>query len=228
MRTNGNRTPQDDSQARTVAVAYCRVSTSEQGEHGHSLDDQETVLRGLAMARGWDVIVVREVGSGKTVSARPLLVEALQSLDSGEAHVLMAVRLDRLSRSVADFTTLMDRAERRGWDLQVVDLGLDTSTASGRLVAQVLAATAEHERRLIGERTKEGLRAARSKGIRLGRPEVLSSEVREGIVSAHREGKSLRAIAEDLNAREVPTAHGGSKWHASTVRSILRRESVAA
>lgn len=212
----------------TVAIAYCRVSTTEQGETGHSLDDQETVLRGLAMARGWEIVVVREVGSGKALSSRPLLVEALRGLDSGAAHVLMAVRLDRLSRSVSDFSGLMDRAERRGWDLHVADLGLDTSTASGRLVAQVLAATAEHERRLIGERTKEGLRAAKAKGIRLGRPDALSEETRSWILSMRSEGMSFREISETLNESDVPTAHGGKKWHASTVRSVVLRDLVSA
>ena len=210
----------------TVAIAYCRVSTTKQ-EEKHSLDDQEMVLRGLAMARGWEVVVVREVESAKALSSRPLLVEALRSLDSGKAHVLMAVRLDRLSRSVADFTQLMDRADRRGWDLHVADLGLDTSTPSGRLVAQVLAATAEHERRLIGERTKEGLRAAKAKGIRLGRPDALSEETRSWILSMRSEGMSFREISETLNESDVPTAHGGKKWHASTVRSVVLKDLVS-
>lgn len=204
-----------------TAVAYCRVSTTEQEVSGHSLDDQETTLRALAASRGWDLQVVREVGSGKSLTARPLLTEVLRDLDSGKVQVLMAIRLDRLSRSVADFSGLMDRADRRGWDLHVADLGLDTSTPSGRLVAQVLAATAEHERRLVGERTREGLRAARAKGVRLGRPHVLPAEVREEVQTMRQEGRSLRSIAEDLNTRGVPTAHGGRQWHASTVRSVL-------
>ena len=207
---------------RVTAVAYCRVSSSEQEVYGHSLDDQETTLRALAASRGWEVVVVREVGSGKSLSARPLLTEALRGLDRGTVQVLMAVRLDRLSRSVSDFSGLMDRAERRGWDLHVADLGLDTSTPSGRLVAQVLAATAEHERRLIGERTREGLRAARAKGVRLGRPTTLPEEVRENIRTARQTGSSYRRIAEDLNARGIPTAHGGARWHASTVQAVLR------
>lgn len=205
-----------------TAVAYCRVSTSEQETSGHSLDDQEATLRALATSRGWDVVVVREVGSGKSLSARPLLTEVLRMLDEGLAQVLMSIRLDRLSRSVADFSGLMDRAERKGWDLHVADLGLDTCTPSGRLVAQVLAATAEHERRLIGERTREGLRAATVKGVRLGRPHSLPSQVRDEIKSARSNGASLRAIAEDLNSRGVPTAHGGSKWHASTIKAVLQ------
>lgn len=204
-----------------AAVAYCRVSTSEQEDAGHSLDDQEHVLTALAKARGWAVTVAREVGSGKSMSARPKLTAALRDLDAGAAHVLMAVRLDRLSRSVADFSHLMDRAERKGWDIHVVDLGLDTSTASGRLVAQVLAATAEHERRIIGERTKEGLRAAKRKGVRLGRPVTLPDDVRTTVLEARERGQSLREIAEALNHQGVATAHGGAKWHASTVKSVL-------
>lgn len=204
-----------------VAVAYCRVSTSDQEVHGHSLDDQETTLRALATSRGWDLQVVRETGSGKSLTARPLLTQVLRDLDAGKVQVLMAIRLDRLSRSVTDFSNLMDRADRHSWDLHVADLGLDTSTPSGRLVAQVLAATAEHERRLIGERTREGLRAARAKGVRLGRPHSLPTEVRTEVRVSREAGSSLRTIAEDLNSRGVPTAHGGRKWHASTVRAVL-------
>lgn len=210
---------QEVTQSKPIAIAYCRVSTAEQQEQGHSLDDQQAVLAAVAVARGWRLRVAQEVGSGKSLAARPLLTEALRDLDAGRAQVLMAVRLDRLSRSVADFTTLMDRAERRDWDIHVVDLGLDTSTASGRLVAQVLAATAEHERRLIGERTKEGLRAARRKGVRLGRPAVLPESVRERILEARERGDSFRAIAQALNEDGVPTAHGGARWHASSVRA---------
>jgi DNA invertase Pin-like site-specific DNA recombinase len=203
------------------ALAYCRVSTEDQSSEGHSLDDQAAVLTAAAKARGWDVEVIRETGSGKSLTGRPLLLEALHSLDRGEAQVLMAVRLDRLSRSVSDFAGLMDRAERKAWDLHVVDLGLDTSTPSGRFVAQVLAAAAEHERRLIGERTKEGLRAAKAKGVRLGRPGEVPADVLETIRAAREAGGSYRRIADDLNASEVPTAHGGRRWYASTVRGVL-------
>ena len=213
-----------DSRALPLTCLYTKRSFSVRWvyEHsGHSLDDQETTLRALATLRGWEVVVVREVGSGKSLTARPLLTEVLRQLDAGQVQVLMAVRLDRLSRSVTDFSGFMDRAERKGWDLHVADLGLDTSTPSGRLVAQVIAATAEHERRLIGERTREGLRAAKSKGVRLGRPQSLPTEVRTEVKTARENGLSLRAIAEDLNTRGIQTAHGGSKWHASTVRSVL-------
>ena len=215
-------------EAAKVMIAYCRVSTAEQGNEGHSLDDQENVLRALGAANGWEVRVVREVGSGKSITSRPLLVEALHDLDSGEAHLLAAVRLDRLSRSVADFAGLLDRADRKGWNLQVHDLGLDTTTASGRMVAQIMAATAEHERRLIGERTKEGLRAAKRKGVRLGRPVVLPDSVRQNVVQLRQQGVSLRGIAERLNEAGTPTAHGGKRWYASTVRNVLEQLEAAA
>jgi DNA invertase Pin-like site-specific DNA recombinase len=85
----------------------------------------------------------------------------------------------------------------------------------------VLAATAEHERRLIGERTKEGMRAAKRKGVQLGRPVVVPEETRRLIVEARERGTSLRSIADELNRLAVPTAHGGSRWYASSVRAVI-------
>lgn len=217
----------DTGDTTTTAIAYVRVSTQEQESGGHSLDDQEHTLRLLGESRGWNVVVVRETGSGKSVTARPLLLKALADLDAGRAQVLMAVRLDRLSRSVADFTGLMDRAERHGWNLHVADLGLDTTTPSGRLVAQVLAATAEHERRLIGERTREGLRGARAAGVQLGRPVEIESEIAATIVHLRDQGFSYRQIAGYLSETGARTPRGGF-WHASTVRQVYVRETAGA
>jgi DNA invertase Pin-like site-specific DNA recombinase len=89
-------------------------------------------------------------------------------------------------------------------------------------MANVLATFAQFERRLIGQRTREALAVKRASGVRLGRPVSLPAAVRERIASERRAGRSLAAIAESLNAQQVPTAQGGRQCWASTVRAVLR------
>jgi len=84
-----------------------------------------------------------------------------------------------------------------------------------------LAATAQWERRAIGVRTRDALAARRADGVVLGRPTILPPEVVQGILRSKEEGLGWSAIARDLNVRGVPTAHGGARWHPSTVRAVV-------
>lgn len=215
--------------SKPLALAYVRVSTTEQATEGASLDAQTAALVEAAERKGFRVEVVREEGkSGKSLNGRPALRDALQRLDRGEAAALYAQRLDRLSRSVADFAHLLDRAKRKGWTVAVLDADVDTSTPSGEFLVNVLASAAQYERRIIGARTRDALAQRKREGVRLGRPSTLPRNVVARVVALHSEGKSLRVIAEALNSEEVPTAHGGSKWHASTVRKVLAGQDAQA
>jgi DNA invertase Pin-like site-specific DNA recombinase len=132
-------------------------------------------------------------------------------------------KLDRLSRSMIDFTGLMAKAQRQGWALVALDCAVDTSTASGEAMANMLATFAQFERRLIGQRTREALAIKKAAGVRLGRPPVVPQKIVRRIQRQRGRGESLRAIAESLNRDKVPTAQGGAKWYATTVRGILAR-----
>lgn len=215
-------------QPKPLALAYVRVSTAEQVD-GASLDEQEHALIEAAERDGYRVEVLREEGkSGKSIKGRPVLREALERLDRGEAVALYGKRLSRLSRSVADFAGLLDRAKRKGWRVVVLDADVDTSTPAGSLLVNILAATAQYEREIISANTRDALAQRRREGVRLGRPSVLPGPVVARVVALRTEGSSLRAIADTLNSEEVPTAHGGAKWHASTVRKVLARQDVQA
>ena len=82
---------------------------------------------------------------------------------------------------------------------------------------------AQCERRVIGARTRDGLKIARANGVRLGRPPKIPEEVQHRIVADRARGLSLAAIAEKLTVAGVPTVQEGSRWHASTVQTVLRR-----
>lgn len=107
-------------------------------------------------------------------SARRFCTAANELLAGGEAQALVVAKLDRLSRSLLDFAALMERAEAEGWAVITLDLGVDTSTPAGEMLVSVLASFAQYERRLIGQRTREGLAQKRAQGVQLGRPAASS------------------------------------------------------
>lgn len=203
------------------AVGYVRVSTNEQGVSGAGLDAQRGAIDGWASYRHATLVSVEEdVASGKSTAGRAGLERAIAMCETGEADALVVAKLDRLSRSLKDFATVVERSRERGWSVVVLDLDIDLTTATGEMVAGVLAVLSQWERRIIGERTRAALAVKRSQGVKLGRPRSLPEPVRRRIVLAHRRGDSWTGIAARLNAEGVPTARGGS-WHPSTVRKVV-------
>ncbi len=135
----------------------------------------------------------------------------------------MAVKIDRVSRSVADFATLVCRASTKGWALIVLDIGLNLTTPMGKFTANVLCAAAELERNMIAQRTRDGLAAARARGVKLGGPRSLPEDVADRITALRADGATLTGIADRLNGEGVPTARGGARWYPATVRAVLNR-----
>lgn len=204
-------------------IGYLRVSTEEQAVSGLGLADQRVVIGSEAGHRGWaDIEFVTDDGYSAKNLSRPGIASALEQLRKGEASVLVVSKLDRLSRSLLDFATLMDRARREGWQLVVLDLAIDTTVPSGQLMANVMAAFAEYERQLIGARTSAALQQLKAQGKRLGRPRTLSQDVTDRVVRERESGSTLAAIASGLNDDGVPTARGGARWHPSTVKAVLQ------
>ncbi len=178
-------------------------------------------IRSEVERRGWVLLrIARDEGASGKDTDRPGLLEALREIRDGAASGLVVAKLDRLSRSVVDFGTILDHFNAWGSTLVALDLGVDTSTPTGRLVANVLASVAEWERETIGQRTKDGLAIAKANGRQVGGPSI-PSDVRERIERMRAEGKTLRSIAGELNDAGVPTARGGTTWRASSVNSAL-------
>jgi DNA invertase Pin-like site-specific DNA recombinase len=119
----------------------------------------------------------------------------------------------------------MEQAALKKWALVALDLGVDTTTPSGKLMANMMASVAEWEREVIGLRTKDALAVKRREGKQLGRPRMLPERTYRRIQRMRAQGLSLQAIANRLNNDGTPTAHGGERWHASTVRAALNRTS---
>jgi DNA invertase Pin-like site-specific DNA recombinase len=198
-----------------TVVGYARAGGS------LGLEAQRAAIVAECERRGWRLLRLQEDGeTGAGGRAR-----ALEALERGEAGVLVVAALDRLAASVAAAARLVGRAEREGWNLLALDLGLDLSTAAGRRVAQRFCFVAGWERRLVCERTRAALARRRAQGARLGTPRRASASVVAKIASLRARGLSLQAIAEELNRLRVPTVRGGSSWRPSSVRSVLSRSS---
>jgi DNA invertase Pin-like site-specific DNA recombinase len=216
-------------------VAYYRVSTKRQGQSGLGLEAQREAVHNYLNGGHWKLIAERtEVETGK-ISNRPALIEVLTLCRIHNATLVIA-KLDRLARNVAFTSSLMESG--------VEFTACDFPTAN-RLTVHILAAVAEHEAKMISDRTKAALAAAKARGVVLGgdRGGIIAKVARKGnrasakvrseqaekrandllpvLESIRADGAtSLRRIAAVLNEREIPAPRGG-EWSAVQVQRIL-------
>lgn len=211
---------------KTRTIAYIRVSTDKQAEHGVSLEAQRAKLEAYAALFDLDLIAV-EVDAGASAKSldRPALQRTLAALRAGKAEAVLVAKLDRLTRSVRDLGDLVDRYFASGkWALLSVGEQIDTRSAAGRLVLNLLASVAQWEREATGERTSAAMRhkAALGEytggevpyGYALGPDGVnLQQEPAEAaVMMAARQlraaGLSLRAVAAELDQRGLRSRAG--------------------
>lgn len=238
------RTPRRSPAAETARpriVAYIRVSTDKQAEHGVSLDAQRAKVEQYAALYDLDLVAIELDALSAKTTARPALARALAMLDAGTADGLLVVKLDRLTRSVRDLGDLIERYfGARGSSLISVSENVDTRTAAGRLVLNVLASVGQWEREAIGERTSAAMQHLRACGETTGtapygfRVGADGSKLEEDaaeqralalVRELRAEGLSLRAIGDRLTAAGL-TPRTGAKWHPQTVARIA--DAVAA
>jgi len=159
-----------------VAI-YLRVSTDDQ-----NTDLQRSELLTQSSLRGWIPVIYEDHGMSGADFDRPALNQLLADADAGRLKVIMAWKLDRIGRSTQHLAGIINRLLKADVGLVVPSQGIDTSAGSmnpaSKLQLNVLAAVAEFERDLIRERTKAGLRAAKERGVRLGRETVVTETQR--------------------------------------------------
>ena len=163
-----------------------------------------------------------DVASGCSTSKRLGLERALAGMISGDAEALVVSKVDRVTRSLLDFAAIIEHSRQYRSQLIALDLGVDTTTPTGEMMANVLAVFAQFERRLVSQRTRDALAAKKRAGVTLGRPPVIPGEVVRQIEERTAAGATLAAIAERQKADGVPTAHGGTQWCPGTVAKMLR------
>jgi DNA invertase Pin-like site-specific DNA recombinase len=221
-------------------IAYCRVSTAEQSDSGVSLDAQQAKMQAYADLYNLTIVeTIIDAESAKSLN-RSGLQRALNLLRAGKADGLLVVKLDRLTRSVADWQTLIEGyfGERGGKQLLSVNDSIDTRTAAGRLVLNILLSVAAWEREAIAERTKEALRHKINSRQRVGKVRFGFDLDPDGITlvenpaeqqtltfmrSLRAAGRTLRQIAAELTALQIPTKERKPRWTHTAVAYILAR-----
>ena len=206
------------------AVGYVRVSTPSQDEGGASIAAQSAAIEQAVGLRGWVLKeTYKDVASGGSTKKRHGLTSALDALADGDVDVLVVSHLDRLSRSLIDFSNIMQKSREEGWAIVALDVDIDTATPSGELVASVVIAVSQWERRVIGQRTKDALAVKAAGGVKLGRPTVIRDEAVGIIVQMRSEGASYRRIARLLTEAGIPTPQRAASWSPSTVKLLWDR-----
>jgi DNA invertase Pin-like site-specific DNA recombinase len=221
------------------AIGYVRVSTDKQADRGVSLEAQTEKVRAMAVVKDAELLdVIVDAGESAKSLQRPGMARLLDLVDRKAVDVVIIAKLDRLTRSVADLAELLKRFKRRGVSLVSVADSLDTNSAAGRLVMNVMVSVSEWEREAIGERTRDAMSLKRAKGERVGtvtygfrlaadgvrlEADAAEQQILLRMRDLHDAGVSQRRIADDLNRAGFRTRRG-TAWQHQYVASLLRAD----
>lgn len=224
------------------AIGYVRVSTDKQADHGISLEAQQEKVRAMATVHGAELVdVVVDAGASAKSLDRPGMERVLAMVRAGTVDMVIVAKLDRLTRSVKDLAVLLELFQRRNVSLVSVAEALDTGSAAGRLLLNIMVSVSQWEREAIGERTRDAMRHKKANrqfignapyGYRLAadqkhvEPDAAEQAILRKILKARRCGKSLRVIADNLNQRGLRT-RSGSPWRFEYIhRVVTNRQGV--
>ena len=173
----------------TKRIGYIRVSKDEQNP-ARQIDGLQAVCDELRI----------EQGVSAAAKSRPVFEQTLAELKEGDTFTVWD--LDRAFRSTVDAVMTADALRARGVHFQIVTLAVDTATPAGKLVYTVMAAQAEFERSNLIKRTKEGMKAAKRRGVHVGRPRALSREQTKHAKTLLNEGRTAVEIAGIFGVHE--------------------------
>ncbi|MGI8962081.1 MAG: recombinase family protein [Bryobacteraceae bacterium] len=219
------------------AIGYVRVSTEKQAEKGVSLDAQMAKIQAAALLHEYALIdIIQDGGESAKSLDRPGMAHVLDLVRTKAVDAVIIVKLDRLTRSVRDLADLLDVFTKYGVSLISISESLDTGSAAGRLVLNIMTAVSQWEREAIGERTRDALRFKKAQGERVGNIAFGYRSSIDGVmleqnpeeqalldrVRCLREsGYTISQIADALNAQGLRTRRGG-KWHFVYVSRLLK------
>ncbi len=232
----------DKPQGPMRAVGYIRVSTRDQADNGHSLDAQRAKIEAYATLHDLELsATIMDDGQSAKSLDRPGMCELLTMIRRRDVGCVVVSKLDRITRSVRDLGELIELFQKHGVEFASVNDHIDTGTASGRLVLNVMASVSQWEREAIGERTAEALAHVRSQGKRVSPwaeygyrfdedgAYVEAPEEQEAIrliVQLRDDGSTLREIGEKLEASGF-LSRTSRRLAPSVIRAALNRRRVA-
>lgn len=215
-------------------IGYIRVSTEEQAKSGLGMEAQEKKIKMYCELYELNLVdIVTDKGfSGKNLK-RPGIQEVFSSLKAGKAEGIVIAKLDRLTRSISDMGNMLETTLQENQLFSVAE-NIDTRSASGRLVLNVLTSVAQWERETIGERTKDALDAKKARGEKTGgytpfgytniNGKLEENQAEQNIIkninALRAKGYSLQAIANELNTEGYKTKKGKC-WNRMQIKRIM-------
>jgi DNA invertase Pin-like site-specific DNA recombinase len=199
-------------------LGYVTVTGPDEGRSSAEPEAQREQIKTACALRSLPLLEIVHEREPRRSNAmtRPGLGYALGRITAGEADGLVVADLSRLTWSVPELGRVLEWFSQSGARLIAAAPELDTEEAAGRFAVSVIIEVAQRERERIAERTRKGMRAARSKGP----PSIADyPELRDRIARMRAEGLTLQAIADRLNREGVPTVRGGAKWRPSSVQA---------
>ena len=221
------------------AIGYIRVSSTQQANEGASLEAQQAKIEQWCSANGYELVnVFSDEGiSGKRMDTRQGLQDALATIKKGNAFVFYS--MSRVARSTKDMLSIGEMISKKKADMVSLIENIDTTSASGKMMFQMLAVLAEFERNLVGERTSTVLQNKKANsqvysnktpyGFKRvnDRLEQVKQEVKvvAEIQQARAKGQTLQSIADSLNTRGIPTKTN-KLWQPATIHLLLQRSTL--
>lgn len=217
------------------AGIYIRVSTFDQAREGFSLREQEERLKEFCKFKRYNIYkVYQDAGISAKNDKRPAYQEMIEDVKKGNINVIVALKLDRLTRSVYDIEKLMKFVNDYECDIDCMADESNTTTSNGRMVMRIMTSVSQNEIEKCSERTKFGMAAAIKNGHIPNRtglgfkrenkklvPDPLTKDIIVRIFDLYLEGKSHQAIANIYNKEKVL---GKTNWYDSTIQKILSNE----
>ena len=221
------------------AIGYIRVSTEQQANEGVSLEAQEARIGAWCVANGYELVkVFIDAGiSGKKMENRPELLKARAAVKKGMA--LVSYSLSRLARSTKDLIEISEEVSKKKGDLVSLSESIDTTTAAGKMMFQMLAVLSEFERNLTAERTAGALQHKKATNQKYCNQTPYGFAAIEGrlvqvqqeaeivaeIQASRTAGNTLQSIADSLNTRGIPTKTN-KQWAPATIHLLLKRTAL--
>jgi len=187
------------SQNKPLAAIYIRVSTQDQAQHGFSLDAQQDALQNYAKALGYEIYkLYRDEGKSAKDLNRPEMINLLKDAEAKKFQAIFIYKLDRFSRSLKDLILTIDKLKELNIDFISLQDKIETASASGKLMFQIIGAFAEFERNIIGDRTKFGMeKKAREGGFITKAPKGYKLSNKKLLVDDE-ESKKVKTIFEEF------------------------------
>ncbi len=220
------------------AIGYTRVSPRDQAASSVSLVSQRMKIEAYAVLHDLELVeVIEDAGYSAKSLDRPGMAKLLQLIRGRKITTVVVAKLDRITRSVRDLGELIELFQRSGVEFASVADHIDTSTASGRLVLNVMGSVSQWEREAIGERTSEALAVMRSNGRRISRHAPYGYRLNDqGWIEDDREQRAISLMrqlrADRLSLRQIAAeldqqGHHNRRGHrlsAQTIANVLKRE----